>query len=82
MIDNRKVSLSTTVVLTIMGVLVGLGASKYSAREAYDMGYTNGITQTESHRMQSCMAWWFEDSSLRIEQARIWMCGKDLRRKR
>jgi len=81
MIDPNRL-LINGLVCGFGGVLLGLAVSKYSAREAYDMGYTNGITQTESHRMQSCMAWWFEDSALRIEQARIWMCGNDLRRKR
>lgn len=82
MIDNRKVSLGTTVTLTFMGLLVGLFASKYSAREAYDLGYKTAFDQHESSRMQTCMAWWFDDSARRIEQARIWMCGNDLRRKK
>jgi hypothetical protein len=70
------------IVCVLGGILIGLTISKFSARQAYDWGFNNGVASHEDYRMQSCMAWWFDDSAYRIEQARIWMCGNDLRKKR
>jgi hypothetical protein len=80
--DMRKVTFGTALALMFGGFLFGLTISKYSARVAYDLGYETAFNQHENSRMQTCMAWWFDDSARRIEQARIWMCGNDLRKKR
>lgn len=85
MVDKRKVTLSTTVVLALMGVLVGMVLSKYSARAAYDLGYsvaTNNIehehqirmTHFAEHRKESCLAWWFNDSWNNLKAAQFYMC--------
>ena len=85
MIDDKKVSLKSAIVMALMGVLVGLAVSKYSAKVAYDIGFsiaTNQIDQEqelrwqhfEKHRMESCLAWWFNDSGSNIKAAQFYMC--------
>lgn len=84
-IDERKVRLSTTVVLAVMGVLVGLGVSKYSAMAAYDLGHSVATQRIDSeqemrlqhfeqHRMESCLSWWWKDSYRNLQAAQFYMC--------
>jgi hypothetical protein len=32
------------------------------------------LAHFEEYRNQSCLAWWFNDSGLRIKEARVFMC--------
>ena len=88
MIDNRKVTLGTAVVLTLMGVIVGLGVSKYSAVAAYELGHSIAtknldreaeirLTHFEQHRMESCLAWWWKDSYRNLKAAQFYMCQNE-----
>ena len=88
MIDNRKVSLGTAAVLTIMGVLFGLFISKYSAVAAYELGHSLAtknldreaeirLTHFEQHRMESCLAWWWNDSYKNLKAAQFYMCQNE-----
>lgn len=67
------------------GILLGLAISKYSARQAYLLGfdrasakideiYQTKMDQFEQERTQSCLSWWFKDSAANIRAAQFYMC--------
>jgi hypothetical protein len=67
------------------GILLGLAISKYSARQAYLLGfdrasekideiYQSKMARFEEERKQSCLAWWFNDSAANIRAAQFYMC--------
>lgn len=85
MIDERKVTLNTALCMLAAGLVLGMVLSKYSARAAYDLGHaaaTRNMDQEqelrwvhfEQHRMESCLAWWFNDSFRNLKAAQFYMC--------
>jgi hypothetical protein len=83
-LDPTKRLINGTALL-LGGVIVGLIISKYSARIAYDLGHsvaTRNMDQEqeirwvhfEQHRMESCLAWWFNDSFRNLKAAQFYMC--------
>lgn len=56
------------------GLLTGLAASKYSARIAYETGYS--VAHQEITREAHCVSWWFNDSAQRIREAKFYACQR------
>lgn len=52
------------------GVVIALTLSKYSAREAYDLGFSRAV----SNASDVCVAWWFKDSTQRVTDAKRFIC--------
>jgi hypothetical protein len=70
-------------VLFLGGLLVGLTISKFSARQAYDVGLSQGLAsvQREAALLKAetnmvCLKYWFDSDESRLIQAKHWMCGK------
>jgi uncharacterized membrane protein YraQ (UPF0718 family) len=72
-------------VCVLVGILIGLYLSKFSARAAYNLGHsvaTQNLQEQadirwehfEKNRMESCLAWWFNDSFKNLKAAQFYMC--------
>jgi hypothetical protein len=84
-IDNRKVTLGTAIWMFVAGVIVAMVFSKFSALAAYHLGYATAtrnmdqeqeirLAHFQEHRMESCLAWWFNDSFKNLKAAQFYMC--------
>jgi hypothetical protein len=58
-------------VIFIGGVLIGMALSKLSARIHYDLGFNEAVNNQD----KACLAWWFDNSALRLKQAKHYSCG-------
>ena len=72
-------------ILMVIGVILGLLVSKYSAQAAYKLGHSvatrnideehrKRLAHFENHRMRSCISWYWNDSAANIRAAQYYMC--------
>lgn len=69
---DKSKNFTTYASLFIGGLLVGLTVSKFSARVYYDWGFNTAVNNQE----KACVAWWFQNSAIRVKQAQHFACGK------
>lgn len=52
------------------GILIGLGVSKYQARNYFDSGFQQAIASQD----QVCLKWWWGGDAAALERAKDYMC--------